>query len=238
MRFVRDRRRWVHWLFEARKRYGITVLNFMVTSNHVHLLVLDEQNGDGIARSMQLIAARTAQEFNRRKQRRGAFWEDRYHATAVESGEHLLECMAYIDLNMCRAGVVDHPVEWECCGYHEIQQARRRYRIIDRDRAALLLGFRRPEEFASAQRAWLRCRPEAVGRRDVRWSESLAVGSEGFVGVVRQQLGACGRYREIDGEGVRHFLREPGGAYRVDSVERARLPFCDNTHPWRCAARA
>jgi putative transposase len=30
---------------------------------------------------MQLIAGRTAQEYNRRKHRDGAFWEDRYHTT-------------------------------------------------------------------------------------------------------------------------------------------------------------
>jgi len=32
---------------------------------------------------MQLIAGRTAQQYNRRKTRNGAFWKDRYHATAV-----------------------------------------------------------------------------------------------------------------------------------------------------------
>jgi len=41
--------------------------------------------------------------------RKGAFWEDRYHATAVEKERHLIRCMIYIDLNMVRAGVVDHP---------------------------------------------------------------------------------------------------------------------------------
>jgi putative transposase len=34
---------------------------------------------------MQLIAGRVGQEYNQRKGRRGAFWEDRYHATAVGS---------------------------------------------------------------------------------------------------------------------------------------------------------
>ena len=33
LKFARDRRRWIHWLYEARKRYGVTVLNYMVTSN-------------------------------------------------------------------------------------------------------------------------------------------------------------------------------------------------------------
>ena len=58
---------------------------------------------DVIAQSMQLIAGRTAQEYNERKGRHGAFWEDRYHATAIEANEHLHRCLVYIDLNMVRA---------------------------------------------------------------------------------------------------------------------------------------
>jgi hypothetical protein len=41
LRFARDRRRYLHWLFEAKKRFGLSVLNYTVTSNHVHLLVKD-----------------------------------------------------------------------------------------------------------------------------------------------------------------------------------------------------
>ena len=52
---------------------------------------------------MQLIAGRTGQSFNRRKGRRGAFWEDRYHATAVDSEGYLARCVVYIDLNMASA---------------------------------------------------------------------------------------------------------------------------------------
>jgi hypothetical protein len=48
------------------------------------LLVRDRGTGE-IERSMQLIANCTAQAYNRRKDRHGAFWEDCYHATAVVS---------------------------------------------------------------------------------------------------------------------------------------------------------
>ena len=65
---------------------------------------------------MQLIAGRAAQNYNRRKARLGAFREDRYHATAIESGAHLHRCVVYIDLNMVRAGVVKHPAEWPHTG--------------------------------------------------------------------------------------------------------------------------
>ncbi len=103
LKFACDRRRYLHWVFEAKKRFGLSVLNYTVTSNHIHLLIKDT-GPEVIAQSMQLIAGRTAQEYNQRKARGGAFWEDRYHATAIEADEHLHRCLVYIDLNMVRAG--------------------------------------------------------------------------------------------------------------------------------------
>ena len=112
LKFARDRRRWLRWLFEARKRFGLSVLNYMVTSNHIHLLVRDNGKRDVIPKSIQLIAGSPGQEYNQRKNRKGAFWEDRYHATAVETDDHLIQCLVYMDMNMVRAGVVKHPSEW------------------------------------------------------------------------------------------------------------------------------
>ncbi|MCK7504600.1 MAG: transposase [Desulfobacterales bacterium] len=122
LKFARDRRRYLQWFFEAKKRFGLSVLNYMVTSNHVHLLVRDSGERDGIPNSIRLIAGRTGQEFNQRKKRKGAYWEDRYHATAVETDSHLIQCLLYIDLNMVRAGAVRHPSEWPFSGYNEIQE--------------------------------------------------------------------------------------------------------------------
>jgi hypothetical protein len=91
----------------------------------------DNGERDTIPNSIQLIAGRTGQEYNQRKGRRGAFWEDRYHATAVAFDAHLFKCMVYMDMNMVRAGVVKHPAEWPLCGYVEIQNPRQRYSLID-----------------------------------------------------------------------------------------------------------
>jgi len=51
------------------------------------------RNPDHISKSIQLIAGRTGQEYNQRKKRKGAFWEDRYHATAVQDDVHLIKCI-------------------------------------------------------------------------------------------------------------------------------------------------
>jgi len=41
LKFAQDRRRYLHWVFEAKKCFGLSALNYIVTSNHVHLLVKD-----------------------------------------------------------------------------------------------------------------------------------------------------------------------------------------------------
>ena len=52
LKFAADRRAWVRWLFEAKNRYGLCILNYVATSNHIHLLVKDIGRGE-IAKSMQ-----------------------------------------------------------------------------------------------------------------------------------------------------------------------------------------
>jgi putative transposase len=208
LKFARDRRAWRRWLYEARLRYGLRVLDYTVTSNHIHLLVRDQGRGE-IATSMQLIEARTAQGFNRRKERGGAFWEDRYHATAVQCGDHLARCVVYIDLNMVRAGVVVHPAQWEQGGYHEIQREPARYRIVDRQALAEAAGVKLTQ-LAAVHGEWveaaLRVREQ---RRRPLWTESLAVGEREFVEQFQRELGGRARHREIEAVEQGHILRDP-----------------------------
>lgn len=214
LKFVRDRRLWRRWLYEARLRYGLCVLNYIVTSNHIHLLVRDQGKGE-ISPAMQLVASQIAQRFNRRKGRKGAFWEDRYHATAVETGEHLARCLVYIDLNMVRAGAVRHPRDWEVSGYREIQSPPHRYRVIDRAALAKVLGVSQLEELSRLHRGWVDAALQSpIGRDDV-WTKSLAVGSEAFVRQVQQELGVRGVARALEVSEEQACIREAPMAYEV-----------------------
>jgi putative transposase len=212
--FEKDRRRWMQWLFEAKKRYGLIILDFVATSNHVHLLVVDDGERDTIPRSIQLVAGRTGQEYNERKRRKGAFWEDRYHATAVETGEHLLKCSVYIDLNMVRAGVVDHPSKWDFGGYKEIQEPRRRCIVVNYEKLAELTGYDDYDAFRFAHKAWVESSlAGGVNAYDSRWTRSIAVGGLGFIEKTKERLGwkALGRRaRDVNGG---YELREELNTY-------------------------
>ena len=61
-----------------------------------------------------------ARYYNRCHNRRGYFWGDRFKSVIVENGETLINCLAYIDLNPLRAGLVERPEQyrWNSLGYH------------------------------------------------------------------------------------------------------------------------
>lgn len=212
LRFARDRQEWCRWLYVARQRYGLCVLDYTVTCNHIHLLVRDRGRGE-IARSLQLIAGQTGQAYNARKDRHGAFWEDRYHATAVETGAHLGRCVVYIDLNMVRAGVVEHPAQWPVGGFHEIQAAPARYRLVDRAALAEALDIG-PSKLAAVHAQWIEQAMRADARRRApEWSEALAVGGRDFVERVVSDLGVRARKQRIDTCEGYSILRDPQTPY-------------------------
>lgn len=216
LKFGRDRTAWVKWLFEARKRYGLEVLNYIVTSNHIHLLVYSSYNGGNIPRAMQLVQGRIGQEYNQRKKRHGAFWEDRYHATAVDTGEHLVRCLVYIDLNMVRAGVAGHPREWRHSGWHEIVDPPRRYRIIARDRLKQLLGVDE-KTLTSSYEHWVEDYIQEDLKREKVWTNAVAAGSAEFVEEIKARLAIKARHRGISNEdsGDEYALQEPAASYNA-----------------------
>jgi putative transposase len=209
---------WINRLFEARKRYKLRILNYTVTSNHVHLLVLDSGSCATIPKSMQLIAEPTAQLFNQRKGRKGAFREDRYHATAIETDRHLVSSLTYIDLNMVRAEVVAHPSDREFGGHREILFPRERYFIIDHESLMNLSGVHSIEDLRRANGRWVEdALARAEQNRESRWTESIAVGSRGFVEDVQAKLGIRAKGgRIITGIDAEASLREPQTSYRDD----------------------
>ena len=168
--YARDRRLWRSWLFEARRRYGLSVLNYIVTRNHNHLMVATDDKYT-LPRAMRLVAGQTAQKYNLRKARHGAFWEDRYHAVPIKTQSHLIECLVYVDLNMVRAGVVSHPRFWPNSGYHEIQNPRKRYVVIDYERLLQLVGEKSVPNLQRHHRNWIEAKlANGALDRDERWT--------------------------------------------------------------------
>ncbi len=232
-KFAKDRRRWLQWLYQARKRYELTVLNYTVTSNHIHMLVMDNNLRDVIPRSMQLIAGRSGQEYNQRKKRKGAYWEDRYHATAIETDQHFMRCLVYIDLNMVRAGVVNHPSEWMFGGYNEIQRPRRKCVLIAYQKLAELSGFDSYDRFRVTHKEWVEeLLKDGINSRQGEWTESIAVGSKSFVEEIKEKLNVRAKGRNAIEAGRAFQLREPVSRYKtVLGIKKEDIGH-ENSYSW------
>jgi putative transposase len=110
-------------LDENAKKFGVAIHAYVLMSNHFHLLVTP-QTVEGLPQMMQAVGRRYVRYFNDRQQRSGTLWEGRYKSTLIQTDRYLLACMAYIDLNPVRAGLVaqvrDYP--WSSYGHYTGQR--------------------------------------------------------------------------------------------------------------------
>jgi len=168
------------------------------------------QMGD-VSTYLKLVKQRFSTGFNKRNQRFGTLWSERFKSTLVEPGKALRVVAAYIDLNPVRAGLVADPKDYRFCGYAEAVAGRREaidglchvlgekweetsagYRMLLFGTAAEPLTNRRRITEAAFQRviaeggklsitALLRCR--------VRYfADSGILGSKAFVQAINQRL--------------------------------------------------
>ena len=101
------------------KKFGVDVHAYVLMSNHFHLLATP-QTDTGLPQMMQAVGRSYVRYFNDLQGRTGTLWEGRYRSTLIQTDRYLLACMAYIDLNPVRAGMVaqaaDYP--WSSHGHY------------------------------------------------------------------------------------------------------------------------
>jgi putative transposase len=92
-------------LDENAHKFGVALHAYVLMGNHFHLLATPGTE-DGLPQMMQAVGRRYVRYFNDSQGRTGTLWEGRYRSTLIETGRYLLACMAYLDLNPVRAGLV------------------------------------------------------------------------------------------------------------------------------------
>lgn len=208
-----DRQLYRQWLREGVARFKVPIYAYCVTRNHTHVVV-HATSREAVSNLMHLASGAVAKRFNVRNERLGSMWQHPFQCTVIQDGQHLINCLRYVDLNMVRAGVVGHPRDWPWCSYDELTGRRQRFRILNLDHLLERLGMADHSEFHAWYRDGVERELTAGHRqREAHWTESLAVGDERFVGAVlanyRHRV-QFQRDRTFDGA---WFARECSGAY-------------------------
>jgi len=64
--------------------------------------------------------------YNKRYDRKGTLWGERFKSVILERGEAVVNCLSYIDLNPVRAGIVKRPEDYRWCSIgHHVQTGNR-----------------------------------------------------------------------------------------------------------------
>ena len=103
-------------LREAKRKCHTRLYAYVLMTNHVHLLLEPEQDGD-LGRFMQSVGRRYVRYVNATHNRSGTLWEGRFRSAVVSRDEYLIVCSRYIELNPVRAGMASHPAEYRWSSY-------------------------------------------------------------------------------------------------------------------------
>ncbi len=181
-----DRQFLLDLMRENAEKFGIAVHAYVLMDNHFHLLATPHA-ADALPQMMQAVGRRYVRLFNDSRQRSGTLWEGRYKSTVIQTDRYLLACMAYIDLNPVRAGLVaqaqDYP--WSSYAYYA---GLRSDRLITPHSLYWALGntpFAREMAYAELVRAGVNQDEQtALTQSALR---GWALGDDGFVAELQKQ---------------------------------------------------
>ncbi len=105
-----DRRCFMRRLATVERRFAWIRQALCLMGTHYHLLV--ETPEPNLSAGIHQLNGLYALLFNRRHGRVGTLFQSRFHATLVESDEHLETAVQYIAANPVRAGLCAQPEDW------------------------------------------------------------------------------------------------------------------------------
>lgn len=98
-----DREKFIKEIKNTKETYGYKLFAYVLMNNHIHMLIRDENNA--ISKFMQSLTIRYAMYFNKKYERIGHLFYNRFHSKKVEDYNYLLNVQKYIHKNPQKDGI-------------------------------------------------------------------------------------------------------------------------------------
>lgn len=123
----------------------ISILGYCLMTNHVHLL-LREDNSD-VSLFMKRLGVSYAYWYNRKYERTGHLFQDRFKSECVEDEAYLMTVIRYIHQNPVKASLTANPEDYEWSSCAEYYQQDSKCAMIT-DRRLILSIFHKDQQTA------------------------------------------------------------------------------------------
>lgn len=105
-----DRAVYLDLLARHSKLAGLDIAGYCLMSNHVHIVAIP-QRSDSMAVALRRAHSEYAQQWNRRHQRSGHLWQNRYYSCVLDR-RGFWTALRYVERNPVRAGMVAKAEDW------------------------------------------------------------------------------------------------------------------------------
>lgn len=132
-----DRYKFISIIRDKKENNEYLIYAFCLMDNHVHMIIKEEI--DSISRIMRRINTSYAYYFNKKYDRVGHVFQDRFKSEEIESERHLLAAIRYVHNNPVKAKMVKEPSEFIWSSYNSyIDKGSYKNNIISKEE---ILGY-------------------------------------------------------------------------------------------------
>lgn len=112
-----DNEKFLDILKKMNENHEYEIYAYCLMKNHIHLLI--KEVNDPISRSMKRVGVSYSYYFNKKYQRVGHVFQDRYRSESIENERYLLACLRYIHNNPVKAKLTENPYQYRWSSYRE-----------------------------------------------------------------------------------------------------------------------
>lgn len=103
-------------MYRFKDDYNIKIISYCIMSNHAHIL-FKVNNIDDLSKYMQRLNTKYGKYFNKKYNRVGFVFRNRYRAEGIFGEQHLYNCINYIYENPVKAGMCKKASEYLYSNY-------------------------------------------------------------------------------------------------------------------------
>ncbi len=134
-----DYLQYLDFLNEARTLYPCKIYNYVLMTNHIHLLI-EPKAGGALSKFMEHVSKGYAKYFNKKYGREGHVFQGRFKSFIVQEERYFFTCSRYIDLNPANAHMVASAQDYAWSGYGMLAHGQKGPLVLDFHLLYLQLG--------------------------------------------------------------------------------------------------
>lgn len=101
-----------------KRKYPFLLYGYCLMPNHIHL-VGEPVNPEKLPKLMQCLQRSYTAYYNKKYNKVGHLWQDRFKAKIIAKDQYLIDCIAYVEQNPVRAKLISNPKEYKFSSYLE-----------------------------------------------------------------------------------------------------------------------